>query len=488
MRKSTLNQHKLIKKKLTTPLNYHLGEKLMFKSWKSRLPSLMWLAVIINKYGHINGLNKCYQIISFMNKNSIMTNDLKIKSILELTDNQKELLFDYINYICEDKVLDCLCLVIDDKIFRKKFYKIKNTSEMKVKELKDVINASYSKYSYLGCDLRFFFAYHQAYIGKLKIINDSMMLDVFNEYYKIEHDNPKMGLYRSSIRALELSFSMISDDEEYAVRFWEKVGLFSECEMYLIDYDKGDEKIMNEFYNDVCKELQNLIASNYEEKSEDKFIVLSGLYTYAVKILKDVCDNNLHNSISSRILLRTIIDVLINMKYLLILEKDNANVWREFQDYGLGKYKLIYKKAEEKYKMSEKSHLTPKILEALVNDNFDEEAMDIDLGYFDKTSIIKKFEEVGEKELYDTIYDYDISYSHAHWGAIRESSMLKCDNVLHQLHISADDNLQQVSKSTHYDYITVFIKILLVISSEYNGISDEFFKKYEVIDGEANNK
>lgn len=62
---------------------------------------------------------------------------------------------------------------------------------------------------------------------------------------------------------------------------------------------------------------------------------------------------------------------------------------REYQDYGLGKFKLIYKKAQENYKISENSHLTPGILEAIVNDNFDEETMDIDLGYFDKTSIIK---------------------------------------------------------------------------------------------------
>lgn len=172
---------------------------------------------------------------------------------------------------------------------------------------------------------------------------------------------------------------------------------------------------------------------------------------------------------------------------MIFLEKEKPNVWKEFQDYGLGKFKLIYKKSEEKYNINEKSHLTPKILEAIVNDGFDEETMDIDLGYFDRTSIIKKFEDIGEKELYDTLYDYDISYSHAHWGAIRESSMLKCDNTLHQLHISSDASNQQISKSTEFDYITIFIKLMKVISTQYNGISDEFFRKYEVHEIEENN-
>lgn len=487
MRKSKLSEHKQNKKILVTPFNQYLGKIVTFKSWQSRLPSLLWLAIIIDKYGHIDGLAKCYHIIEFMKHYSIKVEDLKISTILNLDANQKENLFDYINFICEDKILDCLCLVIDDKIFREKFYKITNTSTFRIKQLEKIVRECYSKYSNLGSDLRFFFSYHQAFIGRLKLMKDSLSVDTFNEYYKLDHSNPKMELYRSNIRALELSFSMISEDDKYSTDFWKKVNNFSECKLYLMDFDKGDKIKMDNFYNDVTLELHNLIASNFEKKCEDKFIVISGLFTYAVKILKDVCTNNLHNTISSRILLRTIMDIFVNIKYLLLLESDKPNVWKDYQDYGLGKFKLIYKKAEEKYNIGEDSHLTPKLLEAIVNDSFDEETMDIDLGYFDKASIIKKFEDVGEKELYDTLYDYDVSYSHAHWGAIRESSMLKCDNVLHQLHIFPDENFEQISKSSEADYISIFFKMMLVISTQYNGISEDFFKKYEVKKLETDN-
>lgn len=482
MKKSTLKQHTQNKKILVTPFNMYLGGHVTFKKWQSRLPNLLWIALIIKRYGHVNGLEKCYRIIEFMEKSNINVNDLYITTILNLKDTQKSMLFDYINCICDNKILDCLCLVTDDKIFRKKFYQINRLSESRVKELRDLVTECYSKFSYLGCDIRFFYAYHQAYIGKLKLMKDSLTLTgTFQEYYKLEHSEPIMDLYRSDIRALELSFSMISEEnQDYSISFWEKVGNFSECELYLLDYPEGDKLNMESFYSDVEKQLHNLIANNFENKDEDKFIVISGLFTYTVKILRDICKNNLHNSISSRILLRTIIDAYINIKYLLLIEKEKTNVWYEFQEYGLSKYKLIYKKSIEKYKISDKSHLTPKILEAIVNDNFDEEIMNIDLGYFDKTNIIKKFEEVEEKELYDTIYDYDISYSHAHWGAVRESSLLKCDNTLHQLHIASDEYGQQLSKSTEYDYIMIFVKIMKVISSQYNGISNEFFDKYEV--------
>lgn len=482
MGKSTLKQHTQNKKVLITPFNKYLGRYVTFKKWQSRLPNLLWLALIIKQYGHIKGLEKCYRIIEFMQKSDIKVQDLYITTILNLNDNQKSNLFDYINYICEDKILDALCLVIDDKIFRKKFYQINRVSESRIKELEDLVTECYSKFSHLGCDIRFFYAYHQAYIGKLKLMKDSLTLTgTFQEYYKLEHSEPIMDLYRSDIRSLELSFSMISEEnQEYSISFWEKVGSFSECELYLLNYPEGDEINMENFYNDVEQQLHNLIANNFKNKNEDKFIVISGLFTYAVKILRDVCKNNLHNSISSRVLLRTIIDTYINIKYLLYIEENKPNVWYEFQEYGLSKYKLIYKKAIEKYEINDKSHLTPKILEAIVNDNFDEETMDIDLGYFDKTNIIKKFEDVEEKELYDTIYDYDISYSHAHWGAVRESSLLKCDNTLHQLHIVSDEYGQQASKSTEYDYVMIFARMMRVISSQYVGISNEFFDKYEV--------
>ncbi len=64
-----------------------------------------------------------------MEHSNIEVNDLKISSILKLNDQQKAILFDYINTICGDKILDCLYLVIDDKIFREKFYKVRNTSD-----------------------------------------------------------------------------------------------------------------------------------------------------------------------------------------------------------------------------------------------------------------------------------------------------------------------------------------------------------------------
>lgn len=485
MRKSKLTEHKQNKRILFTPFNNYFGDRLELKSWQLRLPELLWLGIIIYKYGHTEGLIKCHMIIDFMEAKSIIVKDLKITTILDLDVDKKEILFDYINTVCENKLLDGLCLVIDDKIFRNKFYNIGNTIEDRIKELKEVLKESYFNNSNLGCDIRFLYIYHLVLNGKIKIHKESISIEALKNYYNTEHTDSIMGLYRSSIRALEIAASMIKEEYEYSMDFWSKVGNFSECELYYTNFEEVGKNKMKEFYDDVKIEFQNLMAANFGEKNDDKFIVITGLFAYATKILNDVCNNNLYNTVSSRILLRTVIDIFVNIKYLTFLELENPNVWKDFQKDGLGKYKLIYKKIEEKqYNINAKSHLPFELLEIFVNDGFDEEFMDINLGYFEQKTIKSKFEEIGEKELYDTLYDYDVSYAHAFWGAIRESSMLKCDNVLHQFHVSADNENRQMSKSTEFDYILLFVKIMKVISSQYKGISTKFFEKYEVKNAE----
>ena len=45
----------------------------------------------------------------------------------------------------------------------------------------------------------------------------------------------------------------------------------------------------------------------------------------------------------------------------------------------------------------------------------------MDTKYFDKQNIRLKAESVDEKNLFGLYYDYDSSFEHGLWGAIRES-------------------------------------------------------------------
>ena len=107
------------------------------------------------------------------------------------------------------------------------------------------------------------------------------------------------------------------------------------------------------------------------------------------------------------------------------------------------------------------------MLDLLVNEPQTEDFTDVDLRYFDDVEIRDKAICVGEKDLYDVAYDYDSSYSHGLWGAVRESSMLACDNVFHHFHPVSDATLSQELPDVTVDCYNNLIKILLLINERY---------------------
>ena len=95
-----------------------------------------------------------------------------------------------------------------------------------------------------------------------------------------------------------------------------------------------------------------------------------------------------------------------------------------------------------------------------------EEFTDIDVRYFDNARMGAKAEKVGEKDLFALYYDYDTQYEHGLWGAIRESSMLKCDNSTHQYHLIPDIEDEQKLKSIYSDCIFVMKKMISFYASQ----------------------
>jgi hypothetical protein len=98
----------------------------------------------------------------------------------------------------------------------------------------------------------------------------------------------------------------------------------------------------------------------------------------------------------------------------------------------------------------------------------DERYLDMDTSYFDKQNIREKAIAVGEKELYGLYYDYDSSYEHGLWGAIRESSLLKCDSPAHQYHCVPDYENKQNMKDVWPDCVMVMNKITLLLNELYS--------------------
>lgn len=476
MENSKIKDHKQVKKQLITPWNYLLGDKLSLNSWyKERSPEYLWIAAIIDHYGRKKGLLICNYIINYILDNSLELESLGLSCLLKLND---EKLYDYILSLVDCELLDPLCIVCrDNELFRKKFYVLKNTNSKRITILKKYVELVMNGYSELSTDIRFIIVYYLSAKGKLYFLEGMEAVDALKEYYYLEHSDERMKLYRSSIRSLEGNTFMMYKDLDYINYFWYTIGSVSDCDISYIDYKEVSDLNMKDYLDILKKQISLLVYNHSEEYNNTKLSVISSTYVYCLKLLNEIDKKDMYLNISSRIILRTIIDCYINIKYILTLENENKNIWNEFIEDGLGKYKLINMKARECLN-DEKSHITYPVLDALANEIKDEEFLNINLGFFKGTQIRERFDKVGEKDLYNILYDYDVQFSHGHWGAIRESATTICSNPLHENHFLADVEFDTKCASTKNDLIKVMNKFSKVINQNYPEFELKELKKY----------
>jgi len=228
-------------------------------------------------------------------------------------------------------------------------------------------------------------------------------------------------------------------------------------------------KLSHDDILDGCKEKLTyyydlFISSN---PLDEKIDTLLGISTYSYKLFKELIEHKLYNTISGKFITRTLVENYMMSKYLLKKESEDSKIWNKYVYYGIGKYKLIYKKYEELYP-DLNTQINVENMKSIVNEFINEEFIDIDFGLFDSEDIRKKFALVDEKELYDQYYDYGSSYVHGLWGAIRESSMLKCVSPGHRYHCVPDIDDQQEQDDVYEDCAKIMIKQLELLKNEYN--------------------
>jgi hypothetical protein len=240
------------------------------------------------------------------------------------------------------------------------------------------------------------------------------------------------------------------------------------CKPIIIGFNDEEKEMEYQKFIVEFQEKLNYLLNEQKEKSllDDKFDVIIGTTIYSLKIFNDVIEKKLDDSILGRHAFRTVLETYINMKYLLKIEVEHPNIWQEYKLYGVGKYKLPLLKERETTN-KEETHFIEPIIDIIINEIIWEEFIDIDLRYFDKKKVKEKFEEVGEKYLYEVLYEYDNNFIHGFWGAIRESSMLHCDNATHKYHSIPDINFEQKMPSVNNDIYKIMQKFLKIIDEEF---------------------
>ncbi|SIS04185.1 hypothetical protein SAMN05878482_11077 [Peribacillus simplex] len=475
---SKLSDHKFKKGIIVSPANDSFGDTLKFNSWtKERLPEYLWLGLILNYYGRDKGLKKGESILYHIANINVDITQPKLSMIFSLSKEKQDEIYKIICNFINPSILSPLTILYrgeQHKVFNHYFYDNSQTVEDRISTLRSSVKMFYNHQSNDTTDLRYLSICLPLFKGMVRLSEGvGMTIESIKNYSKTDHEDERMRFYRPSIRSFEV-IDMEENDDEFISYFWRELGLCTDCSPLYIDHPEHVYDIQ-EFFYDTKKVFENITLLNKEKLIEDpKFNVLMGSTCYILKLTGEVINNELKDSILGRLAFRTILEVFIMMKYLIIKEASQDDIFQGYQLYGIGKYKHILLRVRES-SIERESHIAVPIVETIVNEPMWEEFVNIDVRFFDQQNIKKKFEEVNEKELYEIYYEYTTNYAHGFWGAIRESSMLICDNPLHKYHTVADFNFYQKLPSVIYDILKILKKHIELLSEVY-----EFPKWYKV--------
>jgi hypothetical protein len=467
---SDLKSHKYKKGLIQPPMNTLPNQQKV--SWTNdRLPEYLWLGLILMNYERTEGIEKTGRILKEISKLNNTILRPKFSIILSLGESEQEKIYNIICEVVNPNLFAPLTIIyrnLSYPIFNKFFNFPEIAISNRIKTISKAIKLYYDHQSHAATDLRFVVSSMMIFQGKLHVHKDSLMPEAFANYPYTNHSDEKMRTYRPAIRTLEMMDFENLPNKKYIDFFWKEIGLKTDCNLIIIDLKAESGKVNYQKYISNYQEKLGILLNEKKEKSllDVKFDVIIGTITYALKIFNDVVEKQLDESILGRHAFRTILEAYINIKYLLELEAGHPNVWEEYKIYGIGKYKLPLLKERENVGQKDKNHFFEQLADMIINEIIWEEYLDIDLRYFDNKKIKEKFEEVDEKYLYEVLYEYDNNFIHGFWGAVRESSMLHCDNAAHRYHTVPDINFLQKMPSVNSDICKVMKKFTMLIDEE----------------------
>ena len=236
------------------------------------------------------------------------------------------------------------------------------------------------------------------------------------------------------IRATEMALDGLAKlDHAWAKAFWREAWESTPC-LEIVQQPTqptfGDV-ITRQAVHDLHEKLVEHWCETHESTAIDpRHDAVFGMAFFALRTLEEMMGIGNGTSNLGRLGLRTILEVRVNLKYML--GKDNPELWAKWREYGAGQAKLNVLKFDESVEPPEFIDL--EAIEAIASEDMWEEFLDVNLASWSGLDLRKLSESAGVKPEYDQYYSWTSAYAHGMWGPIRESSFQVCSNPLHRLH------------------------------------------------------
>jgi hypothetical protein len=287
-------------------------------------------------------------------------------------------------------------------------------------------------------------------------------------YYPDYGEMPKV---RPSIRAFEGSLGGLgATASDFASKFWSQCMTRTVCETVNLpaEYEQIHAGTTLQNVNDIYTWLvEHADLTRTTTATDARHDAVFGIALYALSILQELMRIGASQSISARMLLRTLLECFVTLTYLV--KHDSSDLWQSYRAFGAGQTKLAFMKLDQ----SEEQVYYVKVetLEQLANEDMWQEFTPINLGHWEKSNLHKMSQDAGTKPEYDNYYGWTSAFSHAHWGAVRDTVFQTCQNPLHRLH-----RIPRSSPRTQEDVISdacqLVDKILAKVSKVYPGFDN----------------
>ena len=266
-------------------------------------------------------------------------------------------------------------------------------------------------------------------------ISDERISEIINDltYYPFG-DDPKRA--ESTIRAIEGGISGMFSSEgaishEWAEHFWKECFERTMCLSFIANNGVISKRHKSKKIKLLRKQLlQHFEATISTTGIDPRHEATFGIGLFGLQLIAELIDCGIQNTASGRIILRTLAEAFITMRWLVY--KDENELWDSFRKYGCGQAKLQAMKLAE---LDENvSFADVKMLDEIANEDQWDKFLEIGLGHWSGSNLRQMSEEANVKSVYDLFYNWGSSYTHAGWGAIRESNFQNCANPLHRFH------------------------------------------------------
>ena len=433
---STIPEHKRQGKKLIPPLREIFEKDEPGASWlNERLPEMLWAILLVTHLPREYAINVFRQVAKYIEKlpKDDQFDDVTHTGLANLSPEHLDDVLSIITAQQEQKEVLVPLLLLDGLPGQEAWIKTLNADNIEDdwSPFMVAVERTIDHQTQESTDCRWLKVLCQLVSGKLRIgfenREDSEQRAKEILYYP---DYGNLSRIESFIRATEI---MSSSQSEWSAKFWDECLTKTPCLLPDANIVKGKlvmgttAERLGEVYNLLIEHTHKTRATSGVDARHD---TVFGMGLYCLGLLQELLRVGNCYSISARTTLRTIAECNITLAYLA--KKDDAELWRSYRAYGSGRAKLALLKLNESD--DKPSYVDAQTLERIANEDKWQELVDIDFSHWDKTDLRKMSIEANIKDVYDRFYDWTSTFTHGHWGAIRDAVFDTCHNPLHRLH------------------------------------------------------